>query len=191
MIPETANEKSVPDTGAQEWVEVGRVTRAHGLDGTLFVSLYGEDPGNLLRAETLRLEGRPGSSQISILAAKAAGHQRDGRARVRVRAEGIDRRELAEAWAGARVSIPEAALEPLPEGEFYWREILGLRCLTLAGEELGTVEEIWPTGDVDVLVVRQADRTRLIPALAGLMVRVDREAGELWIDPPEGLLEDA
>ena len=87
--------------------------------------------------------------------------------------------------------LPEAALEPLPEGEFYWREILGLRCLTLAGEELGTVEEIWPTGDVDVLVVRQADRTRLIPALAGLMVRVDREAGELWIDPPEGLLEDA
>jgi 16S rRNA processing protein RimM len=53
-----------------------------------------------------------------------------------------------------------------------------------------SAEEIWPTGSNDVLVIRDGTRTRLVPALRSVLVRVDATAGELWIDPPAGLLEE-
>ncbi len=175
---------------AAVWVEVGRVLRPHGLDGALLVSLYGDDPANLLRADRVRLTGSAGEIEFRPGRARRAGAARGGSARVRLWIPGVERREQAEEWAGAVVAIPEAALEPLPEGEFYWRDLLGLSCRTLAGAELGVIEEIWPTGSNDVLVARAAGATHLIPALREVLVRVDRAAGVLWIDPPEGLLED-
>jgi 16S rRNA processing protein RimM len=108
---------------------------------------------------------------------------------LRLQLAALETREQAEPWAGARISIPESAVQRLPEGEYYWRDLLGLRCRTLDGEEIGTVEEIQPGGDHDLLLVREGSRTLCVPALRRVLVRVDRERRELWIDPPEGLLE--
>ena len=34
-------------------------------------------------------------------------------------------RSRAESFAGAAVAIPESELPTLPDGEFYWRELIG------------------------------------------------------------------
>jgi 16S rRNA processing protein RimM len=119
-----------------------------------------------------------------------AGALRDGRSRVRLWLQGIETREQAELWLGARLAIPEDALETLSDGEYYWRDILGLRCRTVAGKMLGTVEEIWPAGENDILVVREGGQTTLIPALRQILARVDFDSREIWIEPPAGLLEE-
>jgi 16S rRNA processing protein RimM len=175
------------------WIEVGRVSRAHGLRGGLLIALLGDGPDNLLRAERLLLRSRPGRSQgeseFSVRSIEPLGGPRGDR--VRAYLDGIDRREAAESWIGASVLIPESVLEPLAPGEYYWRDLLGLRCRTRDGEELGSIEEIWTTGSNDVLVVRRGDQTLLVPALRKVLLRVDLESRELWIDPPPGLLEQA
>ncbi len=170
-------------------VELGRIARPHGLDGGLLVVLHGDDPANLIRATELTLVGTPGVITFGVRRSSVAGAQRDGRARVRVWLDGLTRREQAEAWSGAGVAVPETALAPLPEGEYYWRDLIGLRCRLPDGTVLGVVEEIWPTGANDVLVVREGDRTVLVPALDEVLVRVDAPRGELWIEPPAGLLD--
>lgn len=171
------------------WVEVGQVARPHSLHGVLVVGLYGDDPENLIRCSRILLRGGPGSLEFEVVSASPAGSHRSGRARIRLKLAGIESREQAELWVGARVSIPQGSLRALPDGEYYWRDILGLRCLTLGGEEVGKIEEIWPTAGSDVLVVRSASRTLLVPALRQVLVRVELDRGEVWIDPPEGLLE--
>jgi 16S rRNA processing protein RimM len=165
------------------------VVRPHGFDGTLLIELYGDDPANLLAVEVVTLSGEPGTIPFRVRGASEAGLSQ-GHARVRMTLHGLDSRERAELWSGARLSIPERALRPLPEGEFYWRELLGLRCRLPDGRDLGVIQEIWPGAQNDVLVVRAGSRTRLVPALRQLLVRLDRAAGELWIDPPAGLLEE-
>ena len=170
-------------------VELGRVLRPHGFDGTLLVQLYGDDPANLVGAEVVTLTGEPGTIPFRLRRARPAGFSQR-HARVRINLSGLDSRERAQPWSGARLSIPEHALQPLPEGEFYWRELLGLRCRLPDGRQLGVIEEIWPGAQSDVLVVRSGEHTRLVPALPELVVRLDRAAGELWIDPPAGLLEE-
>jgi 16S rRNA processing protein RimM len=183
-----------PDRGQgspedDSWVEVGEVARPHGLHGTLLVDLYGDDPENLIRSQRVLLRGGPGSVEFKVGSASPAGEARKGRIRIRVTLAGLDSREHAESWTTARVNIPADALRPLPEGEYYWRDILGSRCITVNGEELGTIEEIWPTSGNDLLVVRGGSRTLLVPALRQVLVRVELERGEVWVDPPEGLLE--
>jgi 16S rRNA processing protein RimM len=171
------------------WVEVGDVARPHSLHGVLVVGLYGDDPANLIQSSRVLLRGGPGSIEFAVVSASPAGSHRSGRARIRLKLAGIDSREQAERWTGGRVAIPEGSLRALPDGEYYWRDILGLRCLTLGGEELGKIEEIWPTAGSDVLVVRSGSRTLLVPALRQVLARVELDRGEVWIDPPDGLLE--
>ena len=181
---------TTPATGSGGWVEVGRVVRPFGRDGALLVELHGEDLSNLVAAEQVRLEGSPGKIPHRIRSVRQAGAARDGRARAHLWLEGLAGHERADLWRGAHLSLPESAIQPLPEGEFYWREIIGLRARRAAGREVGWIEEIWPTASNDVLVVRGGGHQYLVPALRELLVRVDLGAGEIWLDPPVGLLED-
>jgi 16S rRNA processing protein RimM len=178
-----------PDAVPHGWVELGHVVRAHGLDGTLLVALHGEDAANLIDTPRVLLRGSAGSLEVAVIDVRPIPLARAHGARVRVRLAGIDSRERAESWSGATLSIPETALPALPDGEYYWRDLIGLECLTLDGRSLGRIEEIWPTGSNDVLVVRGAGATTLVPALHDVLARVDLEQRRVWIDPPAGLLE--
>ena len=127
---------TAPAPAAAGWVEVGRVLRPSGRDGALLVGLYGEDVSNLLDAERVRLEGSRGEIPFRIRGVRAAGTGALG-ARARLWLEGLADLKRAAAWRGARVSLPEAALKPLPQGEFYWRQIIGLRARLADGRHLG------------------------------------------------------
>jgi 16S rRNA processing protein RimM len=171
-------------------VELGRVERPHGRDGALLVVLHGDDPANLLAAPEVTLAGDLGEIPFRTRAADEAGATSAGHARVRLSLEGLDSRERAERWRGARVLLAEDLLAELPPGEYYWRDLIGCSCRLPDGTAVGRVEEIWPTGGHDVLVLRDGARRRLVPTTDEVLVRFDRERGELWIDPPEGLLDD-
>jgi 16S rRNA processing protein RimM len=167
------------------WVEVGRVERARGLDGCLLVGLHGDDPSNLLAAGEVSLTGGPGKVPFRVLAARDLGGSR-----VEIRLAGLGTRELAREWAGASVSIPQGALRPLPAGEYYQRDLIGLSVRTADGRVLGQVQEIWPTGGHDLLVVATGGEPVLVPAIEPVLTRVDLGAREIWIDPPAGLVPE-
>ena len=80
-----------------------------------------------------------------------------------------------------RIAVPRSELPPLPEGEYYWQDLLGLRVVNCEGVELGEVAEIFATGANDVLVVR-GERERLIPFVEPVVVKVDIEASRLTLD---------
>jgi 16S rRNA processing protein RimM len=190
----SANEiAATPGVAGRDWVELGRVLRPHGLDGGLLISLHSDDPQNLLSAPTIALRAAPGTIPFRVESAESVGAAPGGRSRLRLFLEGIDSRERAVVWMDAAVLVPPAALRALPEGEFYWRELIGLEALSADGTALGRVAEILATGAADVLVLRRSGRPDLLlPVLDGLIVRLDREKRELTLDPaPEFLAEDA
>jgi 16S rRNA processing protein RimM len=177
-------------SGRSDWVEVGRVERALGLEGRMIVRLHGEDPENLLGAREVALDGFPGRIPFRILSAQPRPGLADGRARVELELSGLHSREEAAGWAGAGVSIRSSALRPLAAGEYYWRDLIGLTVRGADGRNLGTVQEIWPTGGHDLLVVATAGEPLLVPAIEPVLMRVDLDAGEIWVDPPPGLIPE-
>ncbi|MDD9802118.1 MAG: ribosome maturation factor RimM [Deltaproteobacteria bacterium] len=172
-------------------VALGRVVGAHGLRGQLRVRCLGDDPGNLLAAASIELAdargaGDPAPQRCEIREAAA------GRAgEVRLRLAGVDDRNAALALRGQLLLGDSADLAALPEGEFYWFQLIGCR-VERAGRTLGRVREIWETGAHDVLVVSGCDgRERLIPTARELMPEVDLAARRIAIADLPGLGDPA
>lgn len=102
--------------------------------------------------------------------------------------DGIETMTRAEELVGNRIFAETDMLEELPEGEYYWLQIIGLDVFTEDGRRLGKVEEIFPTGSNDVYVVREGAKEYLIPAIAEVVKDVDVAGGRMIISPMKGLL---
>lgn len=171
-----------------ERVELGRVSRAQGLSGALVVELFGAGPATVLGARQVTLEAEAGSVPFDVCRARELSPGRRGRARVRLELAGLDSRERALRWVGSRLCVRASDLPTLPPGEYYHRDLLGLRCELEDGTLLGTIDAIRATPAADVLVVRERDRTACIPAEDGILLRVERERGRAVVRLPEGFL---
>ena len=169
-------------------VVLGEVVGAHGLDGRVRVRLFGEGPENLLRARRLALGGGPDDPAAREVEVEQAEPGRRGE--IRLRLSGIRSREAAGALGGLLVLGDPARIEPLPEGEHYWFELVGCAVEGQDGGVIGTVRAIWETGAHDVLVVETAEgREVLLPAARELLKEVDAEGRRIVIEVPPGLLD--
>lgn len=75
---------------------------------------------------------------------------------------------------------------------FFVHELVGLRVvLTATGETLGTVADVLQTGANDVYVVHGEKGEVLVPAIGGVIDRVDVSGGLISITPLPGLLDES
>jgi len=79
---------------------------------------------------------------------------------------------------------------PLPEGEYYHHQIIGLNVFDETGTSLGVVSEILETGANDVYVVAAAGgREILIPALKDVLLEINLEQKRMKVHLLPGLLD--
>lgn len=76
---------------------------------------------------------------------------------------GIDNRSKAEPFIGMEVAIETTQLKALPNDEYYWRDLVGLKVVDQEGNALGLVDSLFETGANDVLVVKDGETEVLIP----------------------------
>jgi len=156
-------------------IEVGRVLGVHGLRGQVKVYSLTDPRENILSYSPWLLERQGQYSEHKISGSRIGKN-------VVARIEGVDSREQAEDWVGARIYIRREQLPRLPGGEYYWSQLVGLRVENLEGEDFGQVDHLIETGANDVLVVR-GERERLIPWLPDDVVReVDLQQGRILVD---------
>ncbi len=109
---------------------------------------------------------------------------------VLLRLEGVQTRDQAEALIGQEVSGEVARFPLLPEGEYYWFQVLGLPVINGAdGVLLGHLREIIATPAHDVYVVRRGEEELLLPAVEEVITDINLEEGWIKVAPPPGLLE--
>jgi 16S rRNA processing protein RimM len=160
-------------------VRIGKVVRALGLKGLLGVA---GTEGALGVLERVWLE-RPGREPVEVRIAEARPQGRLWALRL----DGVTDRTGAEAWVGAEVLAERDELGEAGEGQHYWADLEGLPVVTVDGAPLGRITGLYETGGVDVLVVTGEAGERLIPLAP--YVEVDRKAGRVVVDPPDGLLD--
>lgn len=172
----------------QDRIVLGEIAGVHGLDGEIRVRIAGDSPAHLLAVESVWVGRTPTDPESRRYTVLDGGTGRGGE--VRLLLEGIDRRSLAGELVGQLITAPASTLQPLPEGEFYWYELIGCGVESEAGEQVGTVREIWETGAHDVLVVTDEEGVRrLIPTASELMKEVDLVARKIVVVDLPGLLE--
>jgi len=82
-----------------------------------------------------------------------------------------------------------AELEAVEEGEVFYHELLGMKVVTVDGEEVGEIVEVYELLPADLLEVKGASTTHFIPFLESVVKRLDPETSTMVIDPPAGLLD--
>jgi 16S rRNA processing protein RimM len=165
-------------------VPLGQVVGVHGLKGMVRVGFPGRsadlDPETFLALGEIQV----GGERFQVLKAAL------GRGHVLVRLAGIDSRDQAVPLVGREVQGEARSFPALPEGEYYWFQLLGLPVVHAGdGTVLGHLEEIWPTGAHDVYVVRQGKRELLLPAVEEVIQEIDLQEGIVKVWPPPGLLD--
>jgi 16S rRNA processing protein RimM len=166
-----SSSRSTPTT--DRYLAVARVIGAKGLRGGLRVELVTDWPERLDVGSTVRIEGGP-SLRITEV-------ELGGRTRV-LYLEGIATREAAEALSGRYLEMPE---RPLPEGSFYWEDLVGLRVETEDGAHVGELVEIFRAGGNEVYRVVGPAGERLVPALRSVVREIDLASGRMVVAPED------
>lgn len=168
------------ETPVEDWMLIGTVAAPMGIRGELKIDLATDFPDRFKRTKTVYL----GEEHLPMAVEGARHHT----GRILLRLAGVADRTAAEGLRGKNLYVPRSEAVPLPEGQYYYDQIVGLRAVTTGGEPLGTVEQVLRTGSNDVYVVRDGDREVLIPAIHDVVKQIDLEAGAMIVEPIEGLL---
>ena len=171
---------------AEPLVAVGEVLRPWGLGGEVRV-----------RPLTDRPEERFGALRDFVLwdpridrrePCRVASCRFEGET-VLVRMEGVTSPEAAQRLTGRLLAVTLADVLPAPEGHFYPWEMAGAAVETRDGRRVGEFVRVEGSEAQPLWVVAENGREHLVPAVAEIVVEVNRAERRIVIDPPEGLLE--
>lgn len=170
---------------AEEYLLLGKVSKAHGMRGEVKIFLYSGQPENIRSYKELFLIDRQGKlfGPLSVLRSRDQGKL------AIVQFASVTDRNQAEEIEGRGVLLAKTDLPEIADDEYYWHQYLGKAVVDVTGKILGRVEHIFRTGLQDVLVIKSvdADEEILIPVTREIIV--GETAEELTVDPPPGLLE--
>ena len=169
---------------------VGHVTKAHGTKGEIFVWPLTdriEDvfvPGRELQVE---VDDDPAREAIGPLTIETVRTFKRG---LLVKFDGLDDRNAVEDLSQRYLQIPIETVSPLEEGEVFYHQLIGLQVMTVDGETIGRIREVYDTGPTHLLEVKRTEGGQvLIPFTERVVKKVDVEGGVMSIKPPPGLLE--
>ena len=165
-------------------VPLGVIATTHGLNGWLKLNPYNPGTAVLAAGRQVHLVRGDACADLQLAAdAKSIKNQ------FLIKLEGIDRIDEAQCWVGAILSIDESALAPLEPGQYYHYQVIGFQVLDNYGRRIGIIASVLSTPGNDILVVKEAEKEFLIPAVKEIVNKVDFAASRVIVDLPEGLLD--
>ena len=163
-------------------IKIGVISRPHGITGEVKVHISPGYLGALDGVTLVYLNNSPTGTRVN----GRRSHQND----ILLRLEGVVTRNAAEELRGTSVWIKTPELPRLAEGGYYSHELVGLRVVDTAGQELGQLSEVLATGSNDVYIIKQPNlKELLLPAIESVIRKIDLESGVMTVVIPEGLLD--
>ena len=163
----------------QQYLEVGKVTNVHGLNGEVKVQPWADSPEFLCQFKTLYVD----QSHFPIQVERARVHKN----MVIMKFEGLTDVPGAMSMRNAILHIDRADVN-LPEGAFFLADIYGLEVRDAeSGAVLGKIDDILPPPANNVYVVRGGERELMIPAVPQFIAETNVEDGYIRVNLMEGL----
>jgi 16S rRNA processing protein RimM len=115
---------------------------AHGVMGEVRLKLFADG------VESVKAHSSFNDGKLTLKSIRAGNN-------IIARFAEITDRNAAEAARGTELTIPRDLLPPLAEGEYYHTDIIGLTCVSVGGEALGTCVAIENFGAGDVIEIER------------------------------------
>jgi 16S rRNA processing protein RimM len=160
-------------------VVVGKVTKAHGLQGEVAVLVFSDNPDRFEPGSVMFFEdGR----EVRVRASRPNG------GRMLVTFDGVANRNAAELLRGLTLVVPRSSLPELPPGEFWPHQLEGCVVVTESGRRVGAITDVVANPAQDLWVtVDEAGTEIMVPAIREVVVDVDVAAGRVLVRDIPGL----
>lgn len=145
-------------------VTLAAIIGAHGVAGEVRLKLFGEG------VVALKLYRSFNDSSLTVEKLKD-----DGKGGAIARFAEVPDRTAAEKLRGTALTVRRSEMPPLPEGEYYHADLIGLPVVSTEGEALGECVAVENFGAGDVIEIRKADGKKF-------MVPMKAEAVPEWTD---------
>ena len=143
----------MPDEDSSQFILLGEITGVSGLKG--WVKVFSHTAPRLQITEYkqwfLQAKGKSENDSwqpINVKDGKVQGKN------IIASLEGVQYRDQAEALVGSKIAVSSDQLEKLSEGEYYWKDLIGLNVETTEGVELGQIDWLFNTGSNDVITIK-------------------------------------
>ena len=169
---------------SEKLIVVGRICGVFGVKGWLKVYSFTEQQLQILEYKPWHLKQGDCLKRLDVIESRKHGKG------LVVQLKGINDRDVAAEWVNAKILIDSGQLPELPEGEYYWADLKGLKVFDLSGVFLGDVIDIMQTGANDVLVLKEAHTEAgkkpaevLIPYVMDQVIKkIDLKQQEIIVD---------
>lgn len=165
-------------------LEVGSVSRAHGVHGELRVSLHWTESDALQPGRELLLRGPDGSERRRVVQ-----RVRPANRALLLKLEGVDDKDAADGLRGFSIHVSRHELPAPGPDEFYLSDLVGATVL-FGDRVIGRVEDVRTHPTVDSMLIRSGEGKLLEQPLAEHWLEaVDTAAGEVRLSTLDGLIE--
>ena len=177
--PET-NQTGSPAVGGPVFLAVGKLRRPHGVDGEISMEVITDFPDRLTPGRVLFV----GESHEPLKLDSVRWHDQA----LLVAFDGIIDPETVGRYRNQFVYIQAQSAPPLPEGMYYYHQLMGMAVLDPDGQTLGTLTDILETGANEVYVVGTLEGGELLlPNIEGVILEINPEKREILAKPPAWL----
>lgn len=177
------NDSSAPQVGALEFLQVGVLRRPHGVKGEMLMSVFTDFPERIQPGTVFYLGNEYTAHEL--------GNRRHHNRGLIVTFVGFEGRDAVESWRNVPVFVRVDDRPPLPEGEYYHHQLLGLSVMTDEGQALGKLADFIETGANDVYIVRDENGNEaLLPAIDDVILEIDLEKKQMTVHLLDGLLPE-
>lgn len=169
----------------EELVTIGKIVKAQGNNGEIKVLSYLEDLSLYAKLDSVYIDQDQSGEEPRVY--QVEKWRSKGRFLI-MQFTGCYDRTKSEKLIEAVVKLPKDHFKQLPEGNFYWFEIEGLKVYQDNGRYLGTVEDIFSTGSNDVYIIKNGGKEILLPATKEVITEIDLANHKMIIHLLEGLI---
>ncbi|NMB89868.1 MAG: 16S rRNA processing protein RimM [Chloroflexi bacterium] len=160
------------------YLVVGKLRRPHGVQGEIIMEVFTDFPERLRKRQTLYVGEEHRPVQIDTI----RGHQQG----LIISLVGYPDREAVGTLRNQMLYRKAAEAPQLPEGEYYYHQLIGMRVVDERGKEVGVLSEILETGANDVYLVKNAAGEEvLLPAIEDVILEVDVPGKSIRVRLPE------
>jgi 16S rRNA processing protein RimM len=175
--------------GPDDLVELGVLRGPYGVKGWSHVQPHDPEAGVLRAARRWQLQAPAGRADadrpqtVEILGLRRHGSDLVAHWQFSGTGLSCDTPEAVQALRGWRILVARRDFPPLPAGETYWVDWVGLAVVNRAGTALGHVSGVRDNGGHELLEIRCPDgRSGLIPLVPAYLDAHEPEQGRVRVD---------
>ena len=172
-----------PYEGEPEFLVVGKLRRPHGIHGEILMEILTDFQERIQPKVVLYV----GDVYEPLCVRSCRQHKQA----LLLAFDGYDDRDAVGELRNQYLHVRADDRPPLPDGEYYYHELIGLKVITEQGENLGILTKILETGANDVYVVTPEQGSDiLLPAIDPVILDVSLEQGMILVHLLPGLISD-